>query len=292
MISAIRKDLKNDIENGAAPPRIPNIFSTIQIPQRDTTTTKIPNSSPISTELNDFCQASVSLIKDSFFDPLFRHDGTDIDRDYARFYALETIARAPYFSYLSVLHLYETLGWWRHPEFLKIHFAESWNELHHLLIMEELGGNSKYFDRLIAQHVGFGYYWFNVIMYIVNPVLAYSFMEKVEEHAYHTYDKFVKDHGDTLRDLPAPKVAQKYYCGGDLYMFDEFQTGVWEEQKKEKDNSNLLISRRRPKCETLLDTFINIRDDEGEHVKTLQTLQQIESDLCSSNSIDDGCIVE
>ena len=24
---------------------------------------------------------------------------------------------------------------------LKVHFAESWNELHHLLIMESLGGN-------------------------------------------------------------------------------------------------------------------------------------------------------
>lgn len=35
------------------------------------------------------------------------------DRTYARFYALETIARVPYFSYLCVLHLYETLGQWR-----------------------------------------------------------------------------------------------------------------------------------------------------------------------------------
>ena len=35
------------------------------------------------------------------------------DRPYPRFYVLETVARVPYFSYLSVLHLYETLGWWR-----------------------------------------------------------------------------------------------------------------------------------------------------------------------------------
>jgi hypothetical protein len=32
------------------------------------------------------------------------------ERPYARFYALETIARVPYFSYTSVLHLYETFG--------------------------------------------------------------------------------------------------------------------------------------------------------------------------------------
>ena len=34
-------------------------------------------------------------------------------RSYARFHALETVARVPYFSFMSVLHLYETFGWWR-----------------------------------------------------------------------------------------------------------------------------------------------------------------------------------
>ena len=63
------------------------------------------------------------------------------NRPYPRFYVLETVARVPYFSYLSVLHLYETLGWWRKADWLKIHFSESWNELHHLLIMESLGIN-------------------------------------------------------------------------------------------------------------------------------------------------------
>ncbi|HEY9806815.1 MAG TPA: alternative oxidase, partial [Candidatus Obscuribacterales bacterium] len=63
------------------------------------------------------------------------------DRPYQRFYVLETVARVPYFSYLSVLHLYETLGRWRKADWLKVHFAEAWNELHHLLIMESLGGD-------------------------------------------------------------------------------------------------------------------------------------------------------
>ena len=63
------------------------------------------------------------------------------DRPYPRFYVLETVARIPYFAYMSVLHLYETLGWWRKADWLKIHFAQSWNELHHLLIMEALEGD-------------------------------------------------------------------------------------------------------------------------------------------------------
>ncbi len=47
------------------------------------------------------------------------------DRPYPRFYVLETVARVPYFAYISVLHLYETLGWWRKADWLKIHFAKS-----------------------------------------------------------------------------------------------------------------------------------------------------------------------
>lgn len=56
-----------------------------------------------------------------------------------RFWILETVARMPYFAILSVLHLYETFGWWHASELRKVHFAEDWNELHHLLIMESLG---------------------------------------------------------------------------------------------------------------------------------------------------------
>lgn len=49
-----------------------------------------------------------------------------------RFWILECVARMPYFSYISMLHLYETLGWWRAGAVLrKVHFAEEWNELHH-----------------------------------------------------------------------------------------------------------------------------------------------------------------
>ncbi|MDF5707910.1 MAG: alternative oxidase [Nostoc sp. S4] len=59
-------------------------------------------------------------------------------RLYARFYVLETVARVPYFAFLLVLHFYESLGWWRKSDWLKVHFAESWNELHHLLIAESL----------------------------------------------------------------------------------------------------------------------------------------------------------
>ena len=60
----------------------------------------------------------------------------------SRFFLLETVARMPYFSYITMLHLYESLGFWRRSKDVKrVHFAEEWNEFHHLLIMETLGSD-------------------------------------------------------------------------------------------------------------------------------------------------------
>jgi len=89
----------------------------------------------------------------------------------------------PYFSYISMLHLYETLGWWTiGTDVRRVHFAEGragreerkrrgsahdqlthsslppfnppleWNELHHLQIMESLGGDARWLDRFLARH--------------------------------------------------------------------------------------------------------------------------------------------
>lgn len=42
---------------------------------------------------------------------------------------------------------------------MRAHYAEADNELHHLLIMESLGGNSSGVDRALAQTMAFAYYW-------------------------------------------------------------------------------------------------------------------------------------
>ena len=158
------------------------------------------------------------------------------NRDYARFYVLETVARVPYFSFVSVLHLYETLGVWRKADYLETHFAQTMNEFHHLLIMEDLGGDERFIDRFFAQHTAVAYYWLTCLIYLVSPRMAYNLSEQIEEHAYHTYDKFLKQNHTSLILEKPPAVAVDYY--------DDVQN--------------------------LYDVFINVRDDEGVHVKKMQ----------------------
>lgn len=82
------------------------------------------------------------------------------DRPIQRFWFLETVARMPYFSYLSTLFLFETLGWWSGgAEVRKVHFAEEYNEMQHLRIMESLGGDTRWSDRFLARHAAIIYFF-------------------------------------------------------------------------------------------------------------------------------------
>ena len=124
-------------------------------------------------------------------------------RDYPRFWVLEEIARAPYFAFLSVLHLRESMGL-RGPEHLylmKQHFDQSVNETEHLEYMESRGGNAYYVDRFVAKHLVLIYYWVNVVYYWLAPQSAYHLSYEVEVHAATTYAKYLAYNGEDEKIL-------------------------------------------------------------------------------------------
>jgi len=142
-----------------------------------------------------------------------------------------------------------------------------YSELHHLLIMESLGGNSSVVDRTIAQTMAFGYYWYVVAVYAFSEPAAYHLSELIEDHAYNTYNGYLTKYEDMLKKMPVPAIARKYYIEDNPYMFDQFCT-----VKDKTGDGN--FSSRRPKLESLYDVFVNVRDDEKEHWKTLCNLVQ------------------
>tara|TARA_R100000030_G_scaffold33839_1_gene25261 strand:- start:7 stop:591 length:585 start_codon:yes stop_codon:yes gene_type:complete len=114
-------------------------------------------------------------------------------RHFQRFWVLEEIARAPYFAFLSVLHLRESLGlrgqW--HIHLMKEHFEQSVNETEHLEFMESRGGADYWIDRFVARHLVLIYYWINVVYYWVAPMSAYHLSYEIEMHAAETYAKYL-----------------------------------------------------------------------------------------------------
>lgn len=87
---------------------------------------------------------------------------------------------------------------------------QEWNEMHHLKIMESLGGDLEWGDRFFGQHAAFFYYWVCFLkntqlvtilvlrmkidhdfgqlqvlnlMFLISPKVAYNFSELIEMHA-------------------------------------------------------------------------------------------------------------
>ena len=169
---------------------------------------------------------SQPLLAASLSSPLL---GTEYNEEkttlrFEKFYVLETVARIPYFAYLSVLHLRETFGDrggskgpkkdidnnqredndkdedeaaysfslanHQRIETMRTHYAQADNGSHHLLIMEALGGDSiREIDRFLAHTTAFFYYWFVVVIFSCNEQAAYHLNEVVEDHAYKIYEE-------------------------------------------------------------------------------------------------------
>lgn len=150
---------------------------------------------------------------------------------------------------------------------LQLHFVENWNELHHLLIMEELlGSELKWFDRFLAEHIAIVYGWTIFALYLLNPTWAYNLNQVVEEEAYQSYTCFLELTGEVLRAKPAPQTAQDYYSASDGFNLQDLPLA--------KSMKHLARKQTRPKCKTLYDTFALIRQDELEHAATMSFLQQ------------------
>ncbi|GMH68411.1 hypothetical protein TL16_g04926 [Triparma laevis f. inornata] len=135
--------------------------------------------------------------------------------------------------------------------------------------MESLGGNDSAVDRALAQSMAFGYYWYVILVYLLSEQAAYHLSELIEDHAFNTYDGFLKKNEEKLKTLPVPDIARKYYEEDNPFLFDLFCT------VPEADDEGQ-FSKRRPKLNSLYDVFVNVRNDEREHWKTLCNLVQYE----------------
>ena len=157
-------------------------------------------------------------------------------RDFQRFWVLEEIARAPYFAFLSVLHLRESLGL-RGPEHLylmKEHFAQTLNETEHLEYMETRGGNAYWIDRFFARHLVLAYYWINVVYYWMAPRAAYHLSYEIEVHAAVTYAKYLAlhDHDDKILEIMNDEIQHSQELAEAILLIDPKEKSLSVESVK------------------------------------------------------------
>ena len=83
----------------------------------------------------------------------------------------ETIARIPYFSYVSMLHLYESFGWFRAVELRKVHAAEGKKQIHEQWFFVEICNRSLKFYR---RDVLFSYSTHGLCQIGMNCIICWS----------------------------------------------------------------------------------------------------------------------
>lgn len=107
-------------------------------------------------------------------------------------------------GFISVLHMYESFGWWRRADYLKVHFAESWNEMHHLLIMEVryLTTFFHLVQRLISK---------DVILQNLRRSLSMSFVFEGSV-VEHIMNKLSEDLIERRRKLRGPLIITMFKC--------------------------------------------------------------------------------
>lgn len=164
------------------------------------------------------------------------------DKPLDRFWMLETVARQPYFSYVSILYMYETLGWWEvDGELRKEHAVEEYNETMHLKIMESMGADRLWWNRFLARHASIVYFIVLVFFYLFTPRYAYMSSELLERHAVDTYDQFYEENESILKQMQCTQAALDY----------------------------------QPNARSMYDIFRSISNDENKHANTMQLVKEL-----------------
>jgi hypothetical protein len=119
---------------------------------------------------------------------------------------------------------------------------------------------------------------------MASPSLSYKFSEMLETHAVDTYGQFIDENEEKLKKLPPSMIAVEYYTVGlSDPMFGEYQTRHGTVQGGDSSEAVASILRgkdgqringvRKPgtNMKSLYDVFTAIRNDEGDHVNTMQS---------------------
>jgi ubiquinol oxidase len=128
---------------------------------------------------------------------------------YAKFRAIEVIARVPYHSWSSALFTLLTLFYQDEKRALRlstlVRFARlaASNETMHVVVISKLSALHQpcgaVRHTLMPMLFAFVYFWFSYLLYLLCPRWSLEINYLFEDHAFSQYDRFLTEHEDTLK---------------------------------------------------------------------------------------------
>jgi len=140
---------------------------------------------------------------------------------YAKFRALEVIARVPYHSWVSAAYTLLTLGYTDEERAIKLsgitRFARHAqdNETMHVVVISKIAHEAEHGGTLrhsvIPLFFAFLYFWTSYWLYLLSRRSALELNYLFEEHAYAQYAEFIDTHTDELRGKPVDSRFLTFY---------------------------------------------------------------------------------
>ncbi len=153
---------------------------------------------------------------------------------YLKFRAIEIIARVPYHSWAAVAHTLLTLFYWDEQKALKLcadnDFARlsQENETMHVIVISKLTHEERRGNFLVHTLFpilfAFVYYWASYLMYLVRPRWSLQLNYLFENHAYHQYDRFLRENEQALKNKIVASEFLLWYGRDPLSQYEFFQS--------------------------------------------------------------------
>lgn len=128
---------------------------------------------------------------------------------YLKFRAVEVIARVPYHSWASAAFTLLTVCYRDEARAMKLLTVKDYaifasdNETMHVVVVSQLArkegkaGFVRY--TLIPMLFAFFYFWMSYFLYLVKPRWSLELNFLFEQHAFHSYDRFLERDGELLK---------------------------------------------------------------------------------------------
>jgi hypothetical protein len=165
---------------------------------------------------------------------------------YLKFRAVEVIARVPYHSWAAVAHTLLTMFYQNEKKALALceddNFAKlsQENETMHVVVISKLARDEQkanfILHTLIPILFAFFYYWASYVLYLIKPNWSLQLNYLFEDHAYHQYDRFLKENEHALKNKIVASEFLLWY-GRDPQTQYEFFEGVRNDELIHRNKS-------------------------------------------------------
>ncbi len=154
----------------------------------------------------------------------------------AKFKVLEVIARVPYQSWEFVNYLITTHFYMNEHKAIECalrgdegKFAQD-NETMHVVVISQICKQEKVgnwvMHTLAPVLVSYVYFMISTLLYFFDRRHSYQLNYLFENHAYNEYEKFIREHSETLKQKPARCAFLDFYgreCANQLELFESIK---------------------------------------------------------------------